>query len=328
MGVSLIATVYNEGESIRGLMDSLVMQTRQPDEIVIVDGGSHDSTVAVLESYGNRLPLRVIVDSGANISRGRNLAIEHARHEIIAVTDAGVRLEPTWLAALLAPFDVDPALPGVSGFFQADPRTAFEAAMGATVLPMRQDINPAHFLPSSRSIAFKRDAWQAAGGYPEWLDYCEDLVFDLRLIQQVGALPFAPDAIVHFRPRTSLRAFYRQYYLYARGDGKADLWRKRHLIRYATYCLGFPTLLLLSWLVSPLFLVALAVGGLLYCRRPLERLPATLQSLPEPATARQTLQAYLWVPVIRAVGDIAKMVGYPVGLRWRQRHQPPDWRTQ
>jgi glycosyltransferase involved in cell wall biosynthesis len=328
VGVSLIATVYNEGESIRGLMDSLVMQTRQPDEIVIVDGGSRDSTVAVLEGYRDRLPLHVIVESGANISRGRNLAIENARHEIIAVTDAGVRLEPTWLANLLAPFDTDPELSGVSGFFQADPRTAFEAAMGATVLPTREDIDPTTFLPSSRSIAFKREAWQAAGGYPEWLDYCEDLVFDLRLIQKTGSLPFAGDAIVHFRPRTSLRAFYRQYYLYARGDGKADLWRKRHAIRYLTYCVGFPALVLLSWLVSPLFLVALAIGGLLYCRRPLERLPATLKSLPKPATARQTLQAYLWVPVIRAIGDIAKMIGYPVGTRWRLRHQPPDWRTQ
>jgi hypothetical protein len=33
------------------------------------------------------------------------------------------------------------------------------------------------------------------------------------------------------------------------------------------------------------------------------------------------------VPVIRIVGDIAKMIGYPVGLRWRQIHTPPNWRV-
>jgi hypothetical protein len=44
------------------------------------------------------------------------------------------------------------------------------------------------------------------------------------------------------------------------------------------------------------------------------------------------LQAVLWVPVIRVTGDIAKMIGYPVGWLWRQRHLPQQpelhWREQ
>ena len=46
-----------------------------------------------------------------------------------------------------------------------------------------------------------------------------------------------------FVPRESLRSFWTQYYRYARGDGKADLWRKRHAIRYATYFVAFPALI-------------------------------------------------------------------------------------
>jgi hypothetical protein len=34
-----------------------------------------------------------------------------------------------------------------------------------------------------------------------------------------------------------------------------------------------------------------------------------------------------WLPAIRVVGDIAKMIGYPVGWRWRLRYDPPDWRA-
>ena len=70
MRISVICTVLNEGESIRRLMDSLVAQSRQPDEIVIVDGGSRDNTVAVIQEYADRLPLRVLVEPGANISAG------------------------------------------------------------------------------------------------------------------------------------------------------------------------------------------------------------------------------------------------------------------
>jgi hypothetical protein len=42
----------------------------------------------------------------------------------------------------------------------------------------------------------------------------------------------------------------------------------------------------------------------------------------------QKVRAALWVPVIRVVGDVAKMMGYPAGVLWRWRHraQVPDWR--
>ena len=73
--------------------------------------------------------------------------------------------------------------------------------MGATVLPAVDEIRPESFLPSSRSVAFTKAAWQAAGGYPEWLDYCEDLIFDFRLREVSGPFAWAPEAVAHFRPR-------------------------------------------------------------------------------------------------------------------------------
>ncbi|MBN1967720.1 MAG: glycosyltransferase, partial [Anaerolineae bacterium] len=42
--ISLIMTVFNEGDTIQAVMESLLAQTRPPDEIVIVDGGSTDDT--------------------------------------------------------------------------------------------------------------------------------------------------------------------------------------------------------------------------------------------------------------------------------------------
>jgi glycosyltransferase involved in cell wall biosynthesis len=327
MRVSLIATVLNEGEAIGRLMESLIQQSRQADEIVIVDGGSRDSTVETIRGYSDRLPVQVIIEPGANISRGRNLAIAAANGEVIAATDAGVRLTRDWLKELIAPFETDPDLTGVAGFFLPDPHTTFEAAMGATVLPQRNEIDPATFLPSSRSVAFKKAAWEAAGGYPEWLDYCEDLIFDLRVKALAGPFTFAPDALVYFRPRGSLRSFYKQYYLYARGDGKADLWRKRHLIRYGTYLVGVPVIALAGAVVHPALWLLYGIGGLAYCKRPFQRLPAVMASAPD-QSADGWLKAVLWVPVIRVIGDLAKMTGYPAGLRWRRINNPPEWKVK
>jgi hypothetical protein len=100
----------------------------------------------------------------------------------------------------------------------------------------------------------------------------------------------------------------------------ADLWRKRHLIRYGTYLVGLPALLghgLSGSFARWLGWLGLIVGLLLYCRRPWQRLHVLGREL----SAGQWLRAAMLVPVIRVVGDGAKMVGYPVGLWWRWRNR-------
>lgn len=375
--ISLIATVLNEGASIHRLMRSLAAQTLLPDEVVIVDGGSTDDTVAIIQTYADRLTLRVRVEPGCSISQGRNRAIAAAQGGIITVTDAGVELAPGWFELITRPLVDDPAVQVVGGFFDAEATNTFELAMGATVLPLVDEINPATFLPSSRSIAFRKSAWEAVGGYPEWLDYCEDLIFDLRLkaylsgqlsaishqpkrdeSQQLSAvtdqlnpllnselgtrnselsssvlstwLVFEPSARVAFRPRGSLRSFFRQYYLYARGDGKADLWRKRHVARYLTYLVAAPVVLLFGLRVHPLLWLLYIPGAVYYLRQPYRRLQ-TLHNHPKYSsllsTQHSVLSTVLLVPIIRVVGDVAKMLGYPVGWLWRLRNRPPDWRV-
>jgi glycosyltransferase involved in cell wall biosynthesis len=311
--VALVVTVLNERNSIDRLLASIEVQTRLPDELIVVDGGSRDDTVGRLESWRRRLPLRLLVEAGTSIAQGRNLGIAASHCPLIAVTDAGVRLDPHWLERLLdrVTDDVDV----VAGFFVADPRSIFETALGATTLPDLDDVQADRFLPSSRSILFRRDAWQRAGGYPSWLDYCEDLVFDLSLKDRQARFVFAPDARALFQPRPSLLTFMRQYFLYARGDGKADLWRVRHAIRYATYAIAL--LLLVTWwrrgagwLLAPLVL-----GALAYTRTPYRRLARRLEGV-SPVDA---VRAALLVPVLRLAGDLAKMLGYPVGVAWRLR---------
>jgi hypothetical protein len=197
--------------------------------------------------------------------------------------------------------------------------------MGATVLPHLREIKADTFLPSSRSVAFRKAAWEAVDGYPEWLDYCEDLIFDIRLRDIYGSFSFAPGAKVHFQPRGNLRAFFKQYYQYARGDGKADLWRKRHAIRYLTYLVAAPAMIVLALLHSPWWWLVLGVGAIVYTATPYRRLWPMLG----PLGPIERIQALLLVPLIRVVGDLAKMIGYPVGVfwRWRNRHRPEvHWR--
>lgn len=316
MQVSVITTVKNEGEAIRLLLDSLLQQVRLPDEVVVADGGSTDQTLEVLSEYERWLPLKIVLAPGSNISTGRNRAIAAAAGPIIAATDAGVVLSPFWLEELVRPIEKD-GVPVVAGWFEPDPYTDFEVALGATVLPSLADVDPARFLPSSRSVAFLKEAWEAAGRYPEWLDYSEDLVFDLALRERYGAFAFAPRAVAFFRPRQNLRAFFRQYYHYGRGDGRANLWPKRHAIRYATYLVLLPLLLREIWYGRMRGWLGLAAGAAAYSYRPARRLwPATWRWRPP-----SRLRAFALIPIIRFTGDVAKMLGYAAGTWWRWQHR-------
>lgn len=313
MRCALIMTVKNEADALPRLFETLALQTKQVDEIVVADGGSTDATVQMLRAVSLAVPIRVLECPGANISQGRNAAIRATDAEIIASMDAGVRLDPHWFERITAPYFGENAPDVVSGFFLPDTRGAFETALAATTLPELRDIRPETFLPSSRSVSFRRAAWEKIKGYPEWLDYCEDLIFDLDLKRAGYRFQFQPDALVYFRPRPTLGKFFRQYYLYARGDGKANLFGKRHLARYATYLGAIP----ISFLLLPFFpllsVVMWLVGAYSLFGTPYRRLLRAWTRL----SSSEKIAALVQVPIIRITGDAAKMLGYPVGVWWR-----------
>src|SRR5207248_2670352 len=101
-----------------------------------------DGTWELLQAYAGKLPLRTQQLAGCSIAQGRNAAIASAQGEIIAVTDAGVRLSALWLAELVRPFEESPGTQAVAGFFEAAPKSAFELALGAATLPAIDDIQP------------------------------------------------------------------------------------------------------------------------------------------------------------------------------------------
>jgi glycosyltransferase involved in cell wall biosynthesis len=320
--VSLVITVLNEARQLPELLESISRQTLRPDEVIVVDGGSTDGTLELLSRWTDHLLVQVLSVPGANISTGRNAGIATARNRLIAVTDAGVRLDSSWLEKLIAPLcqDLTP-VDVVGGFFVPDPRSTFEVALAASTLPDVGEIDPERFLPSSRSFAFRKSLFVSGVRYPEWLDFCEDLVFDMAAQEFGATFAFQPDAIVRFRPRSSIQTFWRQYYQYARGDGKAGLFRRRHLMRYGTYLVLLPSLFLVrSWRWRALGLL----GASIYMQAPIRRIWKR-----ERPTPLRFLMLIVLAGFLRAVGDVAKMAGYPAGLRWRSKRYGlnRDWRT-
>lgn len=310
--VSLIATVKNECDAVNAWLGGIACQTRLPDEVIIVDGGSTDGTLQILQAWQPGFPVNVISLPDASISAGRNHALRRATGDVIAITDCGTVAAQDWLERLTEPF-ADPDIDVVGGFFVPGGPTRWELALAAATLPDAGELRPDRFLPSSRSVAV-RSSWTAAGfEYPEWLDYCEDLIWDLQLKNAGARFCFAPDAVVTFRVRPDARAFWIQYFRYARGDGKAGLFGKRHAVRYATY-LG---LLAAIARHQPPELALTGVLAAVYAARPIRRL--LRRNRAKGVTPSELAMTSAIIPFQLAIGDVAKMSGYPVGLFWRFR---------
>jgi len=223
--VSVVITVKNDASGVQLALDSLARQTRLPDEIIVVDGGSSDGTWPSLEGLAQtRRNLRVLRAPGANIAAGRNLGTQAARSGIVATTDSGCCAAADWLEKLIAPFEADPATDFVGGFYHVDSRTLFEEVVGLAT--MRGQLDPVcegTFNPSGRSMAYRKDLWRRAGGWPQWLLYSEDTLFDHKMRQLHANWRLAQDAVVHWRPRSTSRALAKQFYLYGTGRGHTQI---------------------------------------------------------------------------------------------------------
>jgi glycosyltransferase involved in cell wall biosynthesis len=304
--VSLVATVRNAHPAVERWLESVRRQTRPPDEVVVVDGGSTDGTLAALRAAPD---ITVVEAPGANIARGRNLAVRAAAHDVIAVSDGDCVLAEDWLERILRPIEAGGL--AAAGFYRplaGDPWQVFATSH----LPDAEEVGRG-WMPSSRSLAFRREAFEAAGGYPEWLAIGEDMYLNHRWRDLGIRIERAVDAVVWWPPRPTPAATWRQYAGYAEGDAMAGMYPERHAVRFAAYGL------LLAALLGrrPRLLAMLAAAGALYVRRPVGR---ARRRLPPGSPAR--LAAPLGVPAAIAFLDAAKMAGYLRGLRARRRPGP------
>lgn len=321
-GVSVVVTVRNEADSVGIWLKSLISQTRPPDEVILVDGGSTDGTLGALQDFAAEtpLPVKVVAAGEVNIAQGRNLGIAQARHGVIATTDLGCELDPGWLESLVAPFELDPETDVVIGWYEPKVKSSWGRAVARHLVWRLEEVDPATLLPSSRSVAFTKKAWQAVGGYPEWLTLTgEDTYFALELQRHAPKWAFAPEAKVFWHAPERLLEAMRRAYRWAWGNGEAGLFPDRYWLMLER---SVRDLFLLAVLVLSL-MAALVTGGRLIL------VPALLAGVALAGTlARATAIGVrkheswwgvgLWLLTAPAV-RVARVLGFLDGVRHRPR---------
>jgi glycosyltransferase involved in cell wall biosynthesis len=308
MKKAFIVTTFNEEKAIDKLFVSLLNQSLMPDEIIIVDAFSNDSSfekiVEIKKEFKKRYPsIRFeVYKKKGNRSVGRNFAIKMANSSIIAVSDAGCRLKNDWFLEIVKPFgkkDVNV----VAGFYKPQTDMIFEKSLAAYTCIPEEKVDK-NYLPSSRSIAFKKNCWEKVGGYPEYLNTCEDLVF-ARQLKRIGfTFEVCKKAIVYWPQRKNLMQAFNQFFSYAKGDGEAFYIRPSTPFLFLRYIFGI--ILLTAALKSDdryliFFVLALVVCYLLWA------ISKNYRYIKKP-------QAVLYLPVLQLTSDVAVILGMSVGL--------------
>src|ERR1041384_6388209 len=313
MKVSVVVPVRDEEDSIRELLDSLLTQTRPPDEIMITDGGSTDATPQIIEEYIRKgAPVRLISAGAALPGRGRNLGAAQASHEWLGFTDAGIRLENNWLAALVAKAEADDNVDVVYGSWQPVTDTFFKQCAAIAYVPPPTSHNGIVTRPRFiASTLLRREAWQAVNGFPEELRSAEDLVFMDRVENAGYRFVFEPRAQVHWDLRPTLWSTFKRFVVYSRNNIRAGLfrqWQATVLFKCGVRAvLAFAALLIEPrwiWFVIALWLLMLAARAAVSIRRNRAVYPALLL---------QNVARGAMVMSLLAVLDAAAIIG---SIQW------------
>lgn len=119
--LSLIVCTLGRPQQISSLLDSVLNQTRPPDEIIIVDASADDETKDVVTRIQNdtadqSLRYFRVAERDRGLTRQRNYGIQRANGNIVAFLDDDTIPEPDYFAELVACFDRHPNAIGVGGY--------------------------------------------------------------------------------------------------------------------------------------------------------------------------------------------------------------------
>lgn len=302
MKVSLCVTVFNEVKNIDVLINSLRFQTVVPDEIIIVDAGSTDGTVEKIKVFKK---VRLIISKGASIARGRNIAVKNAKNPIIVMTDAGCVCDKKWVSEIVKPFRKSETQV-VAGFYRMSGNSSFQIALKPFLGIMPEKFDKKRFLPSTRSIAFRKSAWKQVHGFSEKYDRAgEDTDFNRKIINEGIEIARAPKAIVDWEVPEDLIDSMKKFFFYSRGDVQSGDYLTSHNIKVMTVFIRyfiFLFLLFFSFIYTSLAVIFI----LIFCLY-------LIWSVYKHRRFVKGWKARAYTAIIQIASDLAVMAGFLSG---------------
>jgi glycosyltransferase involved in cell wall biosynthesis len=218
--VSVIIPCYNAAETIGEQLEALASQRfNQPFEVIVVDNGSTDETIAAVHPFKKRFrSIRIIDASGKQgAAYARNMGAKSATGDMLLFCDADDVVADGWLQAMTNALMKDQFVAGRLRWLQ----TKDDSPPTGRPIPQRSGL-PVYsyppFLPhaASANLGVKKSVHERVGGFDESWGQLEDTDYCWR-IQLTGVdLVYQPEAVVNMRARGTFPKMVRQSWSWGR----------------------------------------------------------------------------------------------------------------
>ncbi len=201
MNCSIVIRAYNEARHLPRLLEGIRRQTVRDVEIILVDSGSTDDSVAIAESFGAKIVH--IAPQEFTFGRSLNLGIAAATRDLVVIASAHVYpVYPDWLERLLEPF-ADATIGLTYGKQRGAETSKFsEHEIFARWFPDVSTPRQPHPFCNNANAAVRRSLWQIHP-YDETLTGLEDLAWAKWAQEQGWGIAYAAEAeIIHIHNET------------------------------------------------------------------------------------------------------------------------------
>ena len=205
--ISVIIPLYNKEREIAGTLRSVLAQTRQPDEIVIVDDGSTDRSAEIVRSIASPL-VRLVPQPNAGECAARNRAIAEARGEYIALLDADDEWEPGFLAEIESMIG---EFPGCGLYCTGFSVVSHDGVFPAPGLDRRGVVgnffrDSAHrYIAIPSACCIPRSVFDEVGGFPEGMKMAGDLYMWIKIARRYRVC-YSPERLARYSKVASNRS--------------------------------------------------------------------------------------------------------------------------
>jgi lipopolysaccharide/colanic/teichoic acid biosynthesis glycosyltransferase/glycosyltransferase involved in cell wall biosynthesis len=200
--ISVIIPAYNSEKTLPACLAAMGHQTLPPDEVIVVDDGSQDSTVELARRAG----AKVVSQVHSGPAAARNLGARSAKGDLILFTDSDCEPDPDWVRLLSQPF-ADENVVGVKGTYLTRQKewAARLVQQEYEAKYERMSHQASIDFIDTYSAAYRRDIFMKNGGFDEAFPVpsVEDQEFSFRLSRKGYRLVFAREASVyHYHDRS------------------------------------------------------------------------------------------------------------------------------
>jgi len=219
--VSILIPAYNEEKSIRKCIDSCLNQSRAPDEIVVVNDGSTDNTLKVLESFGDKIKIINLEENTGNKSKAQEIGLEQIKNDVFITVDADTRLSKNFVFEILRSF-YEKNIIAVCGLVESDKGNwitkvrEINYLIGQTIYKRAQNTIGALFVLSGCASGFKTKEFKKVVTF-DHDNVTEDLDFTYKLKLANKELEFNDKAIVYTQDPNNFKSYFKQLYRWYSG---------------------------------------------------------------------------------------------------------------